>query len=44
VGIEVFYGVEQGVITEMVDGELVIRDLLVKDYPILIRLTDVTSP
>jgi hypothetical protein len=43
-GIDVFYGFEQELITAMEDGHLVIRDLLVKDYPILIRLTDVTSP
>lgn len=38
VGIDVLYGVEQELITEMENGDLVIRDLLIKDYPILIRL------
>jgi len=44
VDIDVLYGVEQQLITDSSDGNLVIRDLLVKDYPIILRLTDVTSP
>jgi hypothetical protein len=44
VGIDVFYGFEQELITAMENGNLVIRDLLVKDYPILIRFTGTSSP
>ncbi len=40
VGIDVLYGFEQELITETVNGDLVIRDLLVKDYPLIIRLTE----
>jgi len=41
-GINVLYGFEQELVFE-VDGEdTIVRDLLVKDYPILIRLSDVT--
>jgi len=41
-GIDVLHGFEQGLVFE-VDGEnTIIRDLLVKDYPILIRFSDVT--
>ena len=41
-GIDVLHGFEQELVFE-VDGEdMIIRDLLVKDYPILIRLSDVT--
>ena len=36
-GIDVLYGFEQQLITSDKDGDLVIRDLLVKDYPILLR-------
>jgi hypothetical protein len=43
-GIDVLYGFEQELITSMEDGNIVIRDLLVKDYPIILRLTDNTSP
>ena len=38
VGIDVLHGFEQGMITETEGGNLVIRDLLVKDYPIFLRL------
>jgi hypothetical protein len=38
-GIEVLHGYRQPLITENVDGDLVIRDLLVVDYPILVRLS-----
>ena len=37
-GIDVLYGYQQQIMTEVVDGNLVIRDLLVKDYPIILRL------
>jgi len=38
-GIDVLYGYQQQMITGTVDGNLVIRDLLVKDYPIVLRLS-----
>jgi parallel beta-helix repeat protein len=44
VGIDVLYGFEQQVITDTEDGTLVIRDLLVKDYPIILRIADSASP
>ena len=37
-GINVFYGFEQELIAENVDNDLVIHDLLVKDYPIFIKI------
>jgi hypothetical protein len=40
VGINVFYGFEQELLHENVDGDLVIRDLLVKDHPVFIRLSE----
>lgn len=39
VGIDVLNGFEQQMITDIEDGNLVIRNLLVKDYPIILRLT-----
>ena len=39
VGIDVLNGFEQQLVTSIEDGDLVIRDLLVKDYPIILRLT-----
>ena len=39
VGIDVFNGFEQELITEA-DGNLVIRNLLVKDYPLILRLIE----
>jgi hypothetical protein len=39
VGIDVFYGFEQELITEIGDDELIIRELLVRDYPIFIRFS-----
>jgi hypothetical protein len=42
VGIDALYGFEQELETEMVNGDLVIRDLLVKDYPIIIKFIDAT--
>jgi len=38
-GLDVLYGYRQPIISENVDGNLVIRDLLVMDYPILLRLS-----
>lgn len=40
VGIDVIFGFEQELNFEIVDDNLVIRNLLVKDYPILIKLID----
>lgn len=39
-GIDILNGFEQQMITSLEDGNLVIRNLLVKDYPIILRLTD----
>ncbi len=38
-GIDVLYGFEQPVIASAENGNLVIRNLLAKDYPIILRLT-----
>lgn len=40
IGIDVLYGFEQELNAEMEEGNLVIRDLLVKDYPTILRLVD----
>lgn len=37
-GIDALYGYQQQIMTDTVDGNLVIRDLLAKDYPIILRL------
>jgi hypothetical protein len=37
-GIDVIFGFEQELNFEIVDGNLVIENLLIKDYPVLIRL------
>lgn len=42
IGIDVLHGFEQELISEIDGDDTIIRDLLVKDYPILIRLSDVT--
>ena len=39
VGIDVVYGLEQELITNVEDGNLVMENLLVKDYPILLLLS-----
>jgi hypothetical protein len=39
-GIDVLDGFEQELIFETGNGDLVIRNLLVKDYPIIVRLAD----
>jgi hypothetical protein len=39
IGVDVLHAFEQELIIEMENGNLVIRDLLVKDYPIILRLT-----
>jgi hypothetical protein len=38
IGIDVLHGFEQELIIETVNGNLVIRNLLVKDYPIILRV------
>jgi len=38
-GIDVLNGFEQELITNLEGGSLVIRNLLVKDYPIILHLT-----
>jgi len=38
IGIDVLHGFEQELIIEMVNGNLVIRNFLIKDYPIILRL------
>ena len=44
IGIDVLFGFEQELIFEMENGDLVIHYLLVKDYPILLRITGASSP
>ncbi|OGN93259.1 MAG: hypothetical protein A2Z71_01000 [Chloroflexi bacterium RBG_13_50_21] len=44
VGIDVLYSFEQQIITTMEDGNLVMHDILVKDYPIILRFKDASSP
>ncbi len=39
VGLDVLHGIEQELITETENGDLIIRNLLVKDYPLLIKLS-----
>ena len=39
VGIDVLNGIEQELMTEIEGGDLVIRNLLIRDYPIIVRLT-----
>jgi hypothetical protein len=44
VGYDVLYGFEQQIITNTENGNLVVRDLLVKDYPIILRFKNASSP
>jgi hypothetical protein len=44
IGVDVLYGLEQELVTETENGSLVLRNLIVKDYPILIRFTGTTWP
>ena len=44
IGIDVFNGLEQELIVKTENGNLIIRNLLVKDYPIIIKFTDSASP
>jgi hypothetical protein len=39
IGIDVLHGFQQQLITSEEDGNLVIRELLVKDYPLILRVT-----
>ena len=39
-GIDVLDGFEQELVAENGNGSLIIRNLLVKDYPIIVRFTD----
>ena len=39
VGIDALYGFTQPIITSVEDGNLVIHNLLIKDYPIILRIT-----
>jgi hypothetical protein len=43
-GIDVLNGLQQRMVSDVEDGNLVVRNFLVKDYPIVLRLTDTTSP
>ena len=40
IGVDVLHGFEQELITETENGNLIIRNFLVKDYPIILRLTN----
>ena len=40
IGIDVLHGFEQELIIENENGNLVIRNFLIKDYPIILRLAD----
>ncbi len=42
--IDVVYGYEKQLITNNEEGNLIIRNLLVKDYPIILRFTGTSSP
>jgi len=44
VGIDVLYGFEQQIHANLEDGNLVLRDILVKDYPIILRFKSVSAP
>jgi hypothetical protein len=44
VGIDVLNGFELQILTDYENGNLVIHDLLVKDYPIILHFADISSP
>jgi len=44
VGIDVLHGFEQQLIASAEDGNLVVHDLLIKDYPIILHFKDTSSP
>ena len=43
-GIDVIHGLEQEMVTNVKEGNLVIHDVFVKDYPIILRFTSASSP
>jgi hypothetical protein len=43
-GVDVLNGFEQQMVASDEDGNLVVRNLQVKDYPLIIRFTDLRSP
>jgi hypothetical protein len=43
-GIDTLYGYEQPLITSTENGNLVIRGFLIKDYPLILRITESSSP
>jgi hypothetical protein len=40
IGVDVLHGFEQELIAEIENGNLIVRNFLIKDYPIVLRLTD----
>jgi PKD repeat protein len=44
IGIDVLHSFEQPIVTSEEDDDLVIHELLVKDYPILLRVSPIVSP
>jgi hypothetical protein len=44
IGIDVLYGFEQELRIENVGSNLLIRDLLIKDYPLILRISNITIP
>jgi hypothetical protein len=43
-GVDFVNGIEQELITSSENGDLVIREFLLKDYPIILRFTSASSP
>ena len=43
-GIDVLYGFEQELKVENVGGNLLIHDLLIKDYPLILHMSNITIP
>ncbi|MGD2148925.1 MAG: PKD domain-containing protein, partial [Anaerolineae bacterium] len=43
-GIDILHSFEQPIVTSAEDGDLVIHDLLVKDFPILLRISPIVPP
>jgi hypothetical protein len=43
-GMDVLYGYEQQMVVRMEDGSLIIDDLILKDYPIILRITPAGAP
>lgn len=44
IAIDILDGIEQQIIADNVDGNLIIHNLLVKDYPFILRITGASSP